>query len=277
MQTATIETTPRSSFPVQKATGYSIYASLLNTISQSNEVAAETIHDSPFSTLRNSGLEGHFTHTSLDHHKQIQPDKTYTLNISILHTNESQHFNAILNSLLYEDKPLELTHGKMDVVNMTKEQTTHKQLLETAAPYDTPSLSFKFITPTCIQDGEEITTPVPHREPVFTDLLYKWNQTAPDEYELDITTDEIKNNIYSSPNSHTLDTHSLLTNRYTDNDGETQIRFKQGFTGEVDYRFKDASPALTNALTALTLFAQHSGVGRAVARGCGTTETTINQ
>jgi len=52
-------------------------------------------------------------------------------------------------------------------------------------------------------------------------------------------------------------------------DGENRNLFRQGFTGTCGYAFKDASESVANAVVALALFGECSGVGSAVARGCG--------
>jgi CRISPR-associated endoribonuclease Cas6 len=67
----------------------------------------------------------------------------------------------------------------------------------------------------------------------------------------------------------------VLVNRVENGDGTRPI-FKQGFTGEVAYAFKDASESVENALTAVALFGEYSGVGSAVSRGCGHVSVGVN-
>jgi CRISPR/Cas system endoribonuclease Cas6 (RAMP superfamily) len=61
----------------------------------------------------------------------------------------------------------------------------------------------------------------------------------------------------------------VLVNRVENEDGENRNLFRQGFSGSCTYEFKDASASVENAVTALALFGEYSGVGSAVARGCG--------
>ena len=116
----------------------------------------------------------------------------------------------------------------------------------------------------------------PHRGAVFTSLLGKWNRSAPEELALDLSREEIEGNVIEKPDPRTYDTHSVLVNRVENEDGETRNLFRQGFTGECAYEFKDASESVKNAVTALGLFAEYSGVGSAVARGCGSVATKLD-
>jgi CRISPR/Cas system endoribonuclease Cas6 (RAMP superfamily) len=75
--------------------------------------------------------------------------------------------------------------------------------------------------------------------------------------------------VIEKPDAGSYRTHSVLVNRVTNEEGETRNLFRQGFTGECGYAFKDASEAVKNAVTTLALFGEYSGVGSAVARGCG--------
>ena len=68
----------------------------------------------------------------------------------------------------------------------------------------------------------------------------------------------------------------MLVSRGETSDGETRSIMKQGFTGVCEYAFKDPSESVVNAVTALALFGEYSGVGSAVARGCGAMEVEMN-
>jgi CRISPR/Cas system endoribonuclease Cas6 (RAMP superfamily) len=67
----------------------------------------------------------------------------------------------------------------------------------------------------------------------------------------------------------------VLVNRVEGSDGNPQPIFRQGFTGDCAYAFKNASESVRNAVVALGLFGGYSGVGSAVARGCGFVEVKI--
>jgi len=83
--------------------------------------------------------------------------------------------------------------------------------------------------------------------------------------------------VIEKPDAGSYRTHSVLVNRVTNEEGKTRNLFRQGFTGECGYAFKDASEAIENAVTALALFGEYSGVGSAVARGCGRVSVEANE
>jgi CRISPR/Cas system endoribonuclease Cas6 (RAMP superfamily) len=85
----------------------------------------------------------------------------------------------------------------------------------------------------------------------------------------------VEASLIEKPAFDVCNTHSVVVNRATRENGETKPIKMQGFTGACEYQFKNESPAVRNAITALALFAEYSGVGSAVARGCGTVRTDI--
>jgi CRISPR/Cas system endoribonuclease Cas6 (RAMP superfamily) len=115
----------------------------------------------------------------------------------------------------------------------------------------------------------------PHRVSVFTSLLGKWNNTSPENLKLDLSREAIRSQVIEKPDARTYSTHSVLVNRVDGSDGNPQPIFRQGFTGECAYAFKDASESVENALVALGLFGEYSGVGSAVSRGCGSVEVSV--
>jgi len=153
---------------------------------------------------------------------------------------------------------------------------THEGLLEDADVLKDPSLRLRFETATCIEEAGSVTTMFPHRASVFSSLLGKWNRSAPEELAMDLSREEIESSVIEKPDPKAYDTHSVLVNRVQNDDGETRNLFRQGFTGECTYAFKDASASVENAVTALAMFGEYSGVGSAVARGCGDVEVEIS-
>jgi CRISPR/Cas system endoribonuclease Cas6 (RAMP superfamily) len=115
----------------------------------------------------------------------------------------------------------------------------------------------------------------PHRVSVFNSILGKWNNTFPENLELDLSREAIRSQVIEKPDARTYSTHSVLVNRVEGSDGNPQPIFRQGFTGECAYAFKDASESVRNAVVALGLFGECSGVGNAVARGCGTVKVSV--
>jgi len=82
--------------------------------------------------------------------------------------------------------------------------------------------------------------------------------------------------VIEKPDARSYQTHSVLVNRVGDSDGNPQPIFKQGFSGSCTYEFKNASDSVQNAVTTLALFAEYSGVGSAVARGCGNISVEVS-
>jgi CRISPR/Cas system endoribonuclease Cas6 (RAMP superfamily) len=168
-----------------------------------------------------------------------------------------------------------LTNGTLRVESFESENATHRELLERAAELDDPTIEMRFRTATCIEEADGITTMFPHREAVFNSLCGKWNRSAPDELAFDLSREDVGGSVIEKPDAESYRTHSVLVNRVTNEAGKTRNLFRQGFTGECTYAFKNASAAIENAVTALALFGEYSGVGSAVARGCGKMEAEI--
>jgi len=266
---ATVALSPASRFPVPRSDGYSVYSALLAGLSDVNEEVGASVHDSPLGSLHSSGLLGTFGSSDRPHHKTVLPDETYELSLGIVHPEDGAVFQALVNALVLAGEEIGLSHGSLRVESFESGNDTHRELLGRAKRADGPELAMSFETATCIEEAGEVTTMFPHRGAVFTSLLGKWNRSAPSELELDLTREEIEANVIEKPDDRSYRTHSVLVNRVTNDDGENRNLFRQGFTGECTYAFKNASASVENAVTALALFAEYSGVGSAVARGCG--------
>jgi CRISPR-associated endoribonuclease Cas6 len=198
----------------------------------------------------------------------VVPDETYTLSLGTVDENDQAIFEALVNSLVLDNGVLELAQGSLHVESFASESTTRMNLLKRAAKANEPTLQIRFLTPACIEDGESVTTMFPHRVPVFQSLLAKWNRTAPNDLEINLDRETIAANVIEKPDTRSYDTHSVLVARVDQGEGTRPI-FRQGFTGRVDYEFKSASESVKTAIVALALFGEYSGVGSAVARGCG--------
>jgi hypothetical protein len=277
MRSVNIELSPLSRFPVPKSNGYSVYAALLSVLSDVDETVSTRIHESPLGSLHSSGLLGHFAGSDRAHHKTVLPGETYELSLGIVHPDDTAVFQALVNAVVLSSETVELSHGTLRVKQFESENTTHRELLVRAGEYDDPSLEMEFETATCIEETDGVTTMFPHRGAVFRSLLGKWNRSAPSELELDLTREEVEANVIEKPDDRSYETHSVLVNRVKTENGENRNLFKQGFTGECVYAFKSASESIENAVTALALFGEYSGIGSAVARGCGNVEVTLHE
>jgi CRISPR-associated endoribonuclease Cas6 len=271
----TVTLTPTTRFPIPKSDGYSVYSALLAVLSDVDKEIGSSVHDSPLGSLHNSGLLGPRGNSDRPHHKTLLPDETYELSLGIIHPEDGEVFQALVNALVLEDETIELSHGELEVREFESSNATHDELLEEASQYIDPTIDMTFQTATCIEEADGVTTMFPHRGAVFNSLLGKWNRSVPEELELDLTREEIEANVIEKPDDRSYRTHSVLVNRVKNDDGENRNLFRQGFTGECTYAFKGASESVENAVTALALFAEYSGVGSAVARGCGNLSTEI--
>jgi hypothetical protein len=267
---------PRCRFPVPKSDGYSIYGALLGVLDDIDRVVSERVHDSPLGSLHNSGLRGRFEDADRPHHRSVSPNETYDLTLGVVDPDDTDIFQALVRALVLDGETLPLSHGDLVIERFESGNTTHRGLLDRAAEADDPTLRLTFESPACIEEANEVTTMFPHRLPVFRSLLRKWNRTAPEDCELGLGEEDILGHVIEKPELHTLDTHSVLVNRVENEDGETRNLFRQGFTGTCAYEFKGAPAAVENAMTALGLFGGYSGVGSAVARGCGNVSVGVS-
>lgn len=266
---------PDSRFPVPQSDGYSVYSALLSVLSDVDTDVGQSIHDSPLGSLHCSGLQGPFGGSDRPHHKTLLPDQTYDLSLGIIHPDDATVFQALVNALVLDGDSIELSHGTLRVERFESENATHSELLTRASRYDEPEIQMNFRTATCIEEAGEVTTMFPHRGAVFSSLAGKWRRSAPEKYAVDLSREKIEANVIEKPDARSYRTHSVLVNRVKNEDDENRNIFRQGFTGECTYGFKDASESVTNAVVALALFGEYSGVGSAVARGCGSVRVEV--
>lgn len=263
-------------FAVPLSDGYSVYSALLALLQSSDEATSARVHDSNIGSLHNSGLRGPFGSSDRSHHKLVRPNTEYSLSLGITDPEDEAIFEALVSSLVLADKSLELTHGTLHLNSFESENTSHEELLSRASTFDDPSIEIEFRTSTCIEETGSVTTMFPTRTAVFSSLLGKWNNTAPKELELDVDRETLAASVIEKPDARSYQTHSVLVNRVDGSDGNPQPIFKQGFSGACTYEFKNASDSVQNAITALALFAEYSGVGSAVARGCGDVSVEVS-
>ncbi|WP_267643996.1 CRISPR system precrRNA processing endoribonuclease RAMP protein Cas6 [Haloarchaeobius amylolyticus] len=264
-----IKLAPDSRFSVPNSDGYSLYSAVLSSIDAMDETVSQQVHDSDLGSLHVSALRGVFADSDRPHHKTILPNNRYTATIGVTDPSDARVFQTLVRGLVLENDEISLTNGSLHVREFENSNTNHTELLEEAGSLDEPRLTFDFQSPTCIEEAGSVTTMFPHRVSVFRSLLGKWNRTAPDDLNLEFDRDALARSVIEKPDASSYDTHSVLVNRVSDDDDNPRPIFRQGFTGTCTYAFKDASESLQNAVTAVSLFAEYSGVGSAVARGCG--------
>lgn len=263
-------------FDIPQSDGYSVYSALLALLESADEDVSARVHDSEIGSLHNSGLQGPFGEGNRSHHKRVLPNSEYELTLGITDPEDEAIFEGLVSALVLADEPLELTHGRLQIDSFESANTSHETLLSEAAAHDNPTIEIEFRTPTCIEEAGSVTTMFPTRTAVFSSLLGKWNKTAPDELELDINPETLAASVIEKPDARNYQTHSVLVNRVDDSEGNARPIFRQGFSGTCEYAFKDASDSVQNAVTALALFGEYSGVGSAVARGCGNVDVEVS-
>jgi hypothetical protein len=124
--------------------------------------------------------------------------------------------------------------------------------------------------------------------PLFQHLAGRWNAASDDpEVELSPTADALGEGLYTKVDSDSYTTHSVVVHRdeppeVGDNPAEQPVASDgghlseiQGFTGEFEFIFKDASEATRTVVLALAQFANYSGVGRHNARGSGSVSIDV--
>jgi CRISPR/Cas system endoribonuclease Cas6 (RAMP superfamily) len=264
------------SFPVPVSDGYSVYSALLGVLDEVDADVSARVHDSSLGSLHSSGLMGRFGDSDRPHHKTVRANATYDLSLGVVDPADEEIFQALVSGLVLEGDSLELSHGSLFVERFESSNASHEGLVERAGASEDPTIEMEFRTPTCIEEEGDVTTMFPHRWAVFNSLLGKWNRTAPEELAFDLDRETILGSTIEKPDAAQYRTHSLLVNRVENEDGETRNLFRQGFTGECAYTFKDASEAVRNAVTTVALFGVYSGVGSAVARGCGNVKLEVS-
>jgi len=270
-----VEVRPKTRFPVPISDGYSVYSALLSVLQHIDEDVSAHIHDAPLGSLHSSGLLGIFGDSDRSFHKTVRPDETYQLTLGIIDPSDKDIFQTLVTALVLEGDTINLSHGALTVESFESVNTTHEALLDEAGSLSDPTIGLSFETATCIEEAGDVTTMFPTRTAVFSSLLGKWNNTAPEDIELDITREALAASVIEKPDARSYQTNSVLVNRVENSDGNTHPIFKQGFSGDCAYEFKDASDSVKNAVTALALFAEYAGVGSAVARGCGSVEVNM--
>ena len=270
-----LEVRPSETVDVPKSDGYILHGSLLNILSRGDEEVAEHIHDSDVGGIRNSGLMGEFAESSHRYKKRLEADGEYYVSVGIFAREGVDAYEALMEPLTSDGEPLPLEENPLGVTGVSSETTTCSELVEKAAESDADGVVFDFRTPTCLDAGSDVSTMFPVRHEVLRSAEGKWRATAPDELDIALGTDEYRESLIEKPRYRSYDSESVVVYRTDNGDGSSTPIMQQGFTGACRYDFKQASDEVENAILALALFSEYSGIGSAVARGCGTVEVEL--
>ena len=275
-QKITLIARPVAGFEIPFSEGYQLYSSLLGVMREASEAVAKHAHDSPISSISLGPLEGRFLRSGRPRHKGLDPTERYGLNIGITDPKEVEIFRSIIQPLILKERNLCLEKGELRVEEVASSTASFEDLVRFAGNLKEPGLDFQFKSPTCIQyKNTKVYEMFPHREAVFHSLLSKWNTICPEELKMNIERDDMARYMVEKPLAY--ETHSVVVNTVFDKiKGHARPIMRQGFTGRCQYTFtKDTPEGMRNGIVALAKFAEYSGVGSAVARGCGAVNVTV--
>ncbi len=269
---------PEKGFEVPFSEGYQLYSAILSVMREGDEAAARHAHDSPISSISLGPLEGRFRRSERSRHKALDPGEKYGLRIGITDPKEVEIFRALIHPLVLRERNLCLEKGELRVEELASSTADFEELVNSAGELREPCIDFEFLSAACIPyRNSRVYEMFPHREAVFHSLLSKWNAVCPEELKMNIERDEMARYIIELPLAY--DTHSVVVNTVFDKvKGHARPIMRQGFVGRCQYRFtKDAPAGVRNGTVALARFAEYSGLGSAVARGCGAVKVTVGE
>jgi len=271
---------PLDKLEVPNSDGYLLYSTLLSMINQESSEISSRIHDSNFSSISVSSLNGRFFQSNRPHHKILKPTETYTFKVGVTDPKEKEIFKALIEPLIFGEGLIKFDSGSLEVKEISSNETSFEKILDKAGDHERPEFIFQFNSPTCIKfKNSSVTEMFPQRINVFNSIISKWDKVCPDELVFGLSRDDLGRNLIEKPNSKSYRTHSVVVNRvFDENKGHKRPIIMQGFTGKCTYSMsKGVSEEIKNALTALSIFSEYSGVGSAVSRGCGSVITKIRE
>lgn len=271
---------PEAAFEMPISEGYQLYSSLLAVMQKADPDMARHTHDSPIGSISLGPLEGRFSRSERAWHKSVSPAEKYNLQVGITDPKEVEIFRSIISPLVLREQNLHLEKGELKVEELASSTAGFEDLLTPAGERADggPCLDIQFKSPACIQyKNTKVFEMFPHREAVFSSLLSKWNAVCPEKMKMSMDRDDMARFMIEKPLNY--ETHSVVVNTVLDRiKGHPRPIMKQGFTGRCRYTFaKNAPEGLCNGIVALTRFAEYSGVGSSVARGCGAVEAKIGR
>ena len=263
---------PKAEFEIPSSEGYQLYSSILEVMREGDEAISEHAHDSPQSSIAVSPLWGRFGKCPRPHHKLVLPGERYELNLGTTDPKEAEIFRSIISPLIFKEKDIRLHQGDLVIDEVKSSSISFQELVDSAQDGKSQEIEFWFRSPACIQyKNSTVSEMFPHREAVFSSLVSKWNAVVPEGLRMGIERDEIARHVVERPDPRTYRTHSVVVNTVIDSVKEhPRPIFKQGFSGRCGYSFARGAPEdVKNAVLILSRFAEYSGVGSAVSRGCG--------
>lgn len=279
MQQMMLTIRPTGDFEAPSSTGYQLYSALLAVMHSSNPETSGRVHDSEMGAIAVSGLSGTFGRAAKrPMNKILYSKQTYQFHIGITDPAEIEIFQSLIQPLIIEGMDINLEAGSLRIEEVTSSTLTFEELMGEVSRHDGGAIELAFLSPACIQYGNSsVTEMFPHRVAVFNSLLSKWNHACPEELKMSVERDEFARHLAEKPDAKSYATHSVMVNTAHDSKrGHPRPIFKQGFTGRCTYTFmRDAPQDVQNTVVALAMFAEYSGVGSSVGRGCGWVRTKM--
>jgi CRISPR-associated endoribonuclease Cas6 len=277
-QKITLTLRPEAAFEMPLSEGYQLYSALLAVMKKADPDMARHTHDSPIGSISLGPLDGRFSRSERARHKAVSPAEKYNLQVGITDPREVEIFRSIISPLVLRDQNLRLEKGELRVEELASSTVGFEELLTPAGERADggPCLDLQFKSPACIQyKNTKVFEMFPHREAVFSSLLSKWNAVCPEKMRMSMDRDDMARFMIEKPLAY--ETHSVVVNTVLDRTkGHPRPIMKQGFTGRCRYTFaKNAPEGLANGIVALARFAEYSGVGSSVSRGCGAVAVKI--
>lgn len=269
---------PKEEIELPWSEGYQLYSAILGIMRGCDEAISKHAHDSPLSSMSISTLDGKFRRSQRPKHKVADPANRYNFCIGITDPKEVEIFRAIVQPLVLREQDIMLDKGSLRVEEVASSTESFEEILAKAGMQESAGVEFDFRSPTCIQyKNTKVIEMFPHREVVFSSLLAKWNAVCPERLKMSLERDEMARYLMEEPLSY--ETHSAMVNTVMDKvKGHPRPILRQGFQGRCRYLFaKDAPKDVRNGILALARFAEYSGVGSAVARGCGAVRVTVRE
>jgi len=269
---------PEGSFEVPFSDGYQLYSALLGAMKEFDYAIAGHTHDSSVGSISLGPLEGRFLSGKREQHKAFDAAEKYNLSVGITDPREIEIFRAVIAPLVMREGSLRLEKGALLVEELSSSTESFEEMVSYAGSIKEPYFDFEFKSTTSIQyKNSSVTEMFPHRAAVFHSLLSKWNAVCPEELKMSIDRDDMSRFMIEKPMAH--ETRSAVVSTFMDRKkGHARPKMMQGFVGRCQYRFtKDAPEGLKNGIVALARFAEYSGVGSAVARGCGAVKVDVGE
>lgn len=262
---------PREDSIIPHSTGYLIYSALLKKVKNHNPSVSKFIHQDQTSHVSISPLKGEFKPKDRNR-KQIFENTDYRFYFNLITADEA--FVPIFKELVLNGENLQIGDAVLELREMEKEEIELEDLIIQRLP---KRLKFHFTSPASINYRNSGNIEMfPHREAVFKSLENSWNKHVHEELVMDLNVEEIKKNLVEQPKANTYQTHNVVVSRKEHPEKNHKIPIKAfGFTGEIDYSFKEADEKLRYRLGILSRWANYAGIGSHTAHGCGSVDTEV--